>query len=93
MATIEISSIITQAEAQEVMETIERHQKLIRKMLTEKDERWNMAQFAEFFRIMAAENLLNFYSTHTPDGYIHALSRWKKAEEATQKAYREENFI
>lgn len=90
---LEISSIITKEEAKDVLSTVESHQKLIKKILREKDEGWNPAQFAEFFRIMAAETVLNYYSTHTPEGYSHALDRWKKAEEAAQKAYREENLI
>lgn len=93
MMILEISSIITKQEAKDVVQTIECHQKLIEKILSEKDKSWNTAQFSEFFRIMAADNLLNFYMTHTQEGYEHALRRWKKVEEAAQKAYREENFI
>lgn len=93
MTILEISSILTKNDAQDVLQTVGVEQKLIKEILSEKDGKWNTAQFSEFFRIMAAENLLNFYSTHTQEGYEQALRRWKNAEEAAQKAYREENFI
>ena len=93
MTTLEISSILTKKDAHDVLQTVTLEQKLIKEILSEKDDKWNSAQFAEFFRLMAADNLLNFYMTHTHEGYEHALRRWKNAEEAAQKAYREENFI
>jgi len=93
MTTLEVSSIISKEEAKDVVKTLERHQKLINKILKEKDREWNTAQISEFFKLVAAENLLNFYFTHTQEGYAFGLERWKKAEEAAQKTYREENFI
>ncbi len=93
MTILKISSIVSAEEATDILTTISRLQKLTKIIISEKESQWNNGQFAEFFRLIAADNLLNYYSIHTPEGYAHALTRWKKAEEATQKAYREENFI
>lgn len=93
MRKLQINTILKEEQGKDVLLKIQQAQQLIKQLLQKKDEEWHPAQFAEFFRIMAAENLLNFYSTHTPEGYELALERWKNAEEAAQKAHREENFI
>lgn len=93
MTTLQINSILQKEEAGDVLFTVAHAQNTIKKLLQNKDDQWTPAQFAEFFRVMAAENLLNFYNTHTPKGYETALDRWKDAEKSAQKAYREEHLI